>query len=326
MIRTILKLSVAVGLLTYLVSNGKLDFKLILKALESPVLYLVGLFMILIQCSINAIRWKLILSTQTSEKIPSLFIIMITWVGMFFNTILPGAVSGDLVKMVYLKKIDEKLTKTSMFLSVLMDRIYGLIALVLLTGIISIFRSSYLLSLSDEIKKILTLNLTFMAGIFLFISTLFLSNKIQDYIIKAVSKLPKIGTQISHLFECFWAIGKHKLIFFKSISISMVGQLLNLTAFYIITIPLTQGAVEIQDIYTFAPIGMILTAIPLAPGGMGVGHVAFDKLFQYLQFQNGADMFNIYWITMISINLVGVIPYLLLGKKKVVHTDQVEAA
>ena len=42
----------------------------------------------------------------------------------------------------YLKKIDQNLTKTSMFLTVFMDRIYGLIALILITGIISISRFS----------------------------------------------------------------------------------------------------------------------------------------------------------------------------------------
>ena len=51
---------------------------------------------------------------------------------------------------------------------------------------------------------------------------------------------------------------------------------------------------------------MIVTAIPLAPGGMGVGHVAFDKLFSFLSISNGADLFNIFWITMMLINLLGI--------------------
>ncbi len=326
MIKTILKLSVAAGLLAYLVSNGKLDFKLILKSLNNPVYYTLGFFMILSQCTINAIRWKMILSTQTKEHVPSLFVIMITWVGMFFNTVLPGAVSGDLVKMVYLKKIDESLTKTSMFLTVLMDRIYGLIALILITGIISMARYQYLSSINGEVKNVVHLNLLLLIGVFLFISTLFASQKIQKSIISLVNKVPKIGTQISHLFECFWAIGQNKSVFFKSIGISITGQILGLSAFYIITSPLINGAVKIQDIYTFVPIGMIVTAIPLAPGGMGVGHVAFDKLFQFLQINNGADLFNVFWITMLTINLLGIFPYLILGKKKVAHTDQAEPA
>ena len=50
---------------------------------------------------------------------------------------------------------------------------------------------------------------------------------------------------------------------------------------------------------------MIVTAVPLGPGGMGVGHVAFSQLFNYLGATNGADLFNIFWVTMLSINLLG---------------------
>ena len=91
---------------------------------------------------------------------------------------------------------------------------------------------------------------------------------------------------------------------------------MGLSAYYIICSTLIKGSIALQDIYTFVPIGMIVTAIPLAPGGMGVGHVAFDKLFNFLSVSNGADLFNVFWITMMTINLLGLIPYLVLGKSK----------
>lgn len=316
MIKTILKMSVALGLLAYLISNGKLDFKIILRALENPKFYIAGFLLVLAQCTINAMRWKLILSTQTKEKIPTIFIILVTWVGMFFNTVLPGAVSGDLVKMMYLNKIDEHLTKTSMFLTVFMDRIYGLIGLILVTGIISISRYNYLIGINKEIKNIISLNLLLLLGIFAFIATLFVTHTLQKKIIDLLTSIPKIGAQIAHIFERFWAIGKDRKVFFKSIGISILGQLMGLSGFFIITKPIITGNITVQDIFTFVPIGMIITAIPLAPGGMGVGHVAFDKLFQFLQVNNGADLFNVFWVTMLTINLLGIFPYIGLGKSK----------
>ena len=325
MFKTIFKISIAFGLLAYLYSKGKLDFSVISKSLENPGIYFLGFFMILTQCSINAIRWKMILGTQTKNPIPNLFIIMVTWVGMFFNTVLPGAVSGDLVKMIYLKKVDEDLTKTSMFLTVFMDRIYGLIALILITGIISLVRYNYLIELSSDVKSIITVNLLLLVGIFIFISTLFTSKNLQNKLLQLIRKIPKLGDNLSHLFECFWNIGRDKGVFFKSIFVSLVGQFMGLSAFYIICSPLINGNIALQDIYTFVPIGMIVTAIPLAPGGMGVGHVAFDKLFSFLNVSNGADLFNVFWITMMTINLLGLIPYLILGKskKKAASAEQV---
>jgi len=321
-------MSVAIGLLAYLISNGKLDFKIILKSLESPKFYITGFLLVLSQCTLNAMRWKFILSTQTNKTVPSLFIVMVTWVGMFFNTVLPGAVSGDLVKMMYLKKVDENLTKTSMFLTVFMDRIYGLIGLILITGIISISRYTYLVQINQEIKNIISLNLLLLVGIFVFISTLFVSSQLQSKIISLMNNIPKVGSQIAHIFERFWAIGKDRGVFFKSIGISILGQIMGLTGFFVITKPIIMGDIAVQDIFTFVPIGMIITAIPLAPGGMGVGHVAFDKLFQYLQVSNGADLFNVFWVTMLTINLLGIFPYLALGKskKKAETTEQLNAA
>tara|TARA_B100000886_G_scaffold260205_1_gene185102 strand:+ start:53 stop:1033 length:981 start_codon:yes stop_codon:yes gene_type:complete len=325
MIKTIIKLAIATGLLAYLISNGKLDFSLLLKSLNEPGYFFLGFIMLISQCAINAIRWKLILSTQTKEIVPSIFIIMVNWVGMFFNTVLPGAVSGDLVKMMYLKKVDEGLTKTSMFLTVLMDRIYGLVALISITGFISIIRYEYLVSINDDVKSIVSINLLLLIGIILFISTLFVSKNLQDNIMTIFKKIPKIGNQLSHIMECFWNIGQNRAVLFKSIIISILGQFLGLSSFYFMTYPLASGAINLQDIYTFVPIGMIITAIPLAPGGMGVGHVAFDKLFHFLEISNGADLFNVFWVSMMLINLLGVVPYLLLGKKKDRETRQVES-
>ena len=105
MIKNILKLSIASGLISWLIKSGKLDFNIIVLALKNPSNYALGFGLLFTQCVINAVRWKFILSTQTKERVPSIFVIMATWVGMFFNTVLPGAVSGDFVKMMYLKKL-----------------------------------------------------------------------------------------------------------------------------------------------------------------------------------------------------------------------------
>ena len=324
MIKNFIKLTIASALVYWLVKNDKLDFTLIIKSLQNPKTYFLSFVLILSQCAINAIRWKLILATQTKEKISSFFIIMVNWIGMFFNTALPGAVSGDLVKMIYINQIDEKITKTSMFMTVLMDRVYGLIALILITGLVSLSRLQYLMAINDNISKIIKGNMFLLLGIFLFISTLFAPKSIQDKIDLLFKKIPKIGNQISHIVECFWALGREKVVFYKSIGLSLIGQSLGLTAFYILSSPYIGQQLQVIDIFTFVPLGMMITAIPLAPGGMGVGHIAFDQLFSYLNVSNGADLFNLFWVTMLCINLLGVIPYMVLGRKKKLNSTESE--
>ena len=65
---------------------------------------------------------------------------------------------------------------------------------------------------------------------------------------------------------------------------------------------------------------MIITAIPISPGGLGVGHAAFEKIFQYFTVMNGANLFNIYWIVFILNNLLGIILIYFYQKKKYTHS------
>ena len=61
--------------------------------------------------------------------------------------------------------------------------------------------------------------------------------------------------------------------------------------------------------------GMMVVAIPISPSGMGVGHAAFDKLFDLFGVVGGANLFNTFWVVILCNNLIGIIPYLFFRKK-----------
>ena len=63
------------------------------------------------------------------------------------------------------------------------------------------------------------------------------------------------------------------------------------------------------------PIGLIVVALPIAPGGVGVGHLAFGELYRYVGISEGADIFNLFIIIQLAVYLLGVIPYLLRAGK-----------
>jgi hypothetical protein len=58
------------------------------------------------------------------------------------------------------------------------------------------------------------------------------------------------------------------------------------------------------------------TAIPISPGGLGVGHVLFANLFNLVGIDNGASLFNLFFLIAFLHNFSGVIPYLLVGQSK----------
>ena len=85
-------------------------------------------------------------------------------------------------------------------------------------------------------------------------------------------------------------------------------------------ISLLMGLSEMQLATQFflMPIGLITIAIPIAPGGIGIGHVAFESLYLLASHSGGADIFNLFVIVQLSVFLLGGIPYFLLsGEYKV---------
>ena len=77
---------------------------------------------------------------------------------LFFNSILPGAITGDLVKVFYTKNIDEKLSRSYVLASTMMDRVIGLVALIGLSGVFSIIFYEDIIIVSDQLEKLLFFN------------------------------------------------------------------------------------------------------------------------------------------------------------------------
>ena len=124
----LLKVGCAGGLLYWLISSGKLDFSQTRIILDSwqffaflvlPVLFLA--------MSLQNLRWWLLLKLL-GVKIPFRQAFALTWIGNFFSVILPGIVSGDLIKGLYLHS-KKKTNLVSIYISLFIDRILGLLGL-----------------------------------------------------------------------------------------------------------------------------------------------------------------------------------------------------
>lgn len=315
-IKTVLKFIFAFGLIFYLMKSGKISFALFEKTLDRPMIVIISIIIFIVNLALAAYRWLSMVRLKTQRKIPFFAIMKLNWIGNFFSTILPGAVTGDLVKIVYARKFDPELTKTYLITSVFFDRILGLCGLILLMGLSTLSYYNQLINLSDNMKRLIHFNSLFFIGMILFLISIFLPAKIQDKLLALSNKLPLLGQHVSQTLSQIWHIGCQKKMIIKLIFLSMFIQILNVFAFWI----LTNSFIQYQENHTlimkfthafiFFPIGLISTVIPITPGGLGIGHLLFDKLFANFQVINGADLFNIYFILTVMVNLLGVIPYL----------------
>lgn len=96
-----------------------------------PALLWVAILVFPLTFIITAIRWHALLRPlQINMTLARCF--ALNWVGMFYSTFMPGSTGGDLVKAYYAAK--QTTNRTRAVMSVLIDRIIGLLALILLGG------------------------------------------------------------------------------------------------------------------------------------------------------------------------------------------------
>ena len=117
----------------------------------------------------------------------------------------------------------------------------------------------------------------------------------KDPFVHFFEKLPakKFTTKIYLAFKSYQ---NQKPILLSTLLIAILIHCLVAFLFWKIAHLLTGTEMGLGTQLFLMPIGLLATAIPLAPGGIGIGHVAFESLYQLVGVAGGADIFNMYII------------------------------
>ena len=305
------KILVAVLIIYWLVKNGKLDFSKIKELLHLPHIVISASVLILLQIYIGSVRWYALLKTKSSQLKYTKQIFCIQWIGQFFSAALPGAVTGDFVKITYLKKIDHELTTNFLLYSVFVDRLLGLIGLLILSGLNSFIFYQTIIEYNPEMPNIVAVNFLLFAGALL----VMLFFCFPPFFIDLVKKMIP-WKKIHSLFDVFLMIKVNKRQLFKLITLSMLSHLVGFLVFYLINHSFFESSIRFQDLMSVIPIGQITIALPISPSGLGVGHLAYQKLFSFINQSNGAVLFNNFWFISLIVNILGCIPYIFTQDQK----------
>jgi uncharacterized membrane protein YbhN (UPF0104 family) len=314
-----LKIAFAGALIYWLVSSGKLDFKLLAQLKDHPWAVITSIMMLLTNFILVAYRWETILRARSRIKIPLLGLLKINWIGQFFSTVLPGSVSGDLVKMLYVKKYSDSFSKKFVFASILIDRVMGLSGLILLVGMSSLIFGKRISENAPGMQPLLNFNY-FLVGavVTAFVIFYFFNYYVRVVLMKLKSIVfAKLFEQIIELWDDLVSI-RSKLV--KAALISVCIQFIAVLNFWTLISPFVEGHMNFVQALAFIPIGLMSLALPVAPSGLGVGHAIFQKLFELSGISNGASLFNLYFCVTLLINVLGVIPYM-IEKTKNESTD-----
>ncbi len=128
-------IKVVVTLFCFWYISNKIDFNQTIESLKkADWLFLFAALLLLVLSKLLSAYRLNIYFRNINIKIPAWQNIKLYWLGMFYNLFLPGAISGDAYKVIYLKrKMDAPYKKTSA--AVLLDRFSGLLSVGILLSI-----------------------------------------------------------------------------------------------------------------------------------------------------------------------------------------------
>jgi uncharacterized membrane protein YbhN (UPF0104 family) len=288
----VLKVLFAAGILTWMASSGKLNLAQVGRSLAQWPLMLAIVALAYSQVAISAWRWSLLLQAQDIH-LPYRRTWGLTMIGMLFNVVIPGAVGGDLVKGYYITRAASG-RKSHAATTLLMDRVLGLIGLLFLGA------AMVIANLQETLRSAATRSLGLVTvagavgGLAVLYAAVLTGGRLSEWHI-----LPRV---LRNVFRALHEYRRKASVIPIALGLSISNQACGFFMYY-----LALRAAGIADMpagvfFLVVPLGLVTAALPISPGGVGVGQAAFFALFQIVAPRyatggtNAATVFQVMYI------------------------------
>lgn len=217
------------------------------------------------------LRWQILLNT-VDVKLSYMRVLTLYFIGQFFSALFPGMVGGDLPKAIYVAK-ESPHKRTEVVSTVFIDRIIGLLALVLLCSVLVLARLDFFLTNNYTKGAMLFVALLFAAssaGLFI----VFYKNLFEHFaIFRKLEETTSLGKIIRKVYDSFRLCLKHKSTILKTGLISILNHTQMVMGVYFLSKALGTG-LSLINCLTIFPIINAIAAIPISPGGLGTKELA----------------------------------------------------
>lgn len=308
-LKLLIKVTFVVALLYFLIQRGFISLQDTGKAFTRWELMGPAFAVLFFNLLLGALRWQWLLKAQ-GIRLPILRTLQLTFIGNFFNIALPGAVSGDFVKAFYIGR-EVHGQRGRAFGAILFDRVAGLSALVLLSAGAVLFGQHKLShSVIIAIRTFLAIAATCVLA---FYGYLFLMREKHDPVLRILKNLEarfaKAGSLV-RIYEGVRHYHHHRKVVFKVLLLSILIHSMIGWVFLQFAQAVGEERLFLLPLYVVVPLGLLVTAVPIAPAGVGTGHAAFLYFFQLLGSPRGADVFTLYAISGLIFGAFGGLVYL----------------
>jgi uncharacterized protein (TIRG00374 family) len=211
------------------------------------------------------------------------------FVGLFFNTFMPGSVGGDIIKAAFLAR--EHSRRTVAVATVLMDRAIALWALVWFVALLGagFWLGGLLVGQgAEQCRTIVTIAWIIVgASLVVWLGLGVLPEWRAVRFAGRLSKLPKVGHSAAEFWRAVWMYRCRPGSVYFVLLLSWIGHVGFVFLFYFAALTLWdpgsgQKIPTLTQHFLIVPIGLVISAMPFFPGGAGIGELGFGLLYEWL--------------------------------------------
>ncbi|HZZ82778.1 MAG TPA: lysylphosphatidylglycerol synthase transmembrane domain-containing protein [Gemmataceae bacterium] len=231
------------------------------------------------------VRWYLLVRAQ-ELPFTMLAAFRLGTLASLCNAFMPGAVGGDVVKAAALAR--EQSSKTIAVATVVMDRamsLWGLVFIVALVG-----GACWACGLLDEAvlvpaQVVIAASLIgVVASAVVWIGMGLMSRQRADRIGARLRETPKIGASLGELWQSVWLYRYRPASVANAILLTTFSNVCDILAFCCYAHMFWDGLSNnplpsVIDHFLLVPMGLVISGVPLFPGGAGIGEAGFGGLY-----------------------------------------------
>jgi len=224
---------------------------------------------------ILAVRWWYLLRIQHID-ISLWESVRLTFLGTFFNFVVPGSVSGDLVKAWYASRHTDR--KAAALLSVFVDRVVGLLEFAVLPAAVMAVMFAAGVGDLERLAVPAAIVAAVLVAVVAALAVL-LSPGLRRvlHLSKVIVRLP-LQRQIALAAEAARLYRRRLGALVKALGLTFGGQTLFITAIMLTGFSLALP-VPWYQYFLYVPLIYIIAAVPISPGGLGLAEAFFVTFF-----------------------------------------------
>lgn len=259
-----------------------------------PWWFLAAMLSYALNLSVSVIRWRVILHAM-ERAAPILWLLRLNWVGAYFNQVLPGAVSGDVIRAWYTRHQTGSMPLA--LAAVFGDRFMGMGALIVIAAVAYSLGGSRVGLLPQMGWTIGFLLLAYVLIVILILSPLL------NFLEKISGKL---GEKLHDIRLGMSALLRHRLALAVTIALSFVIQLISVLTFWLLAHALgeTPDAIALWVVW---PVISLFLALPISFAGWGLreGLMVFYLGYLHMSHDQALALSLLLGFTMILTSLPG---------------------